>query len=110
MANFAAVVQNTFDETTGDVNVDLPMASSQPASGGAPAAAGNGGQTIRDIIEKREEELKDLEQLQTINNTEMMDKVIEDIDVQVQAPKAKKPKKKKKKAATSGENGEGQEE
>jgi hypothetical protein len=35
------------------------------------------------MIEKREEELKDLEQLQTINNTEMMDKVIEDIDVQV---------------------------
>ena len=81
MANFAAVVQNTFDDNIADVNVDLPMASNVPVSGGAPAAGGNGGQTIRDIIEKREEELKDLEQLQTINNTEMMDKVIEDIDV-----------------------------
>jgi len=81
MANFTAVVQNTFDETGGnEAPVDLPMASTQPAAGGAPNA-GNSGPSIRDLIEKREEELKDLEQLQTINNTEMMDKVIEDIDV-----------------------------
>jgi len=55
--------------------------------------------------------LKDLEQLQTLNNGEMMDKVIEDIEetVNVIAKKPKKPKKKRKRAATSGAEGDPEE-